>query len=126
MLDLHTNEHGYAEVNPPLLVRDDTMFGTAQLPKFAEDQFSASAGPAGKQVIDFLKQGGRVGDIDSTNSLWLIPTAEVPLTNLARESILDEDALPMRLTALTPCFSATEKATHLARSSAQKAVRSPR
>jgi seryl-tRNA synthetase len=106
MLDLHTNEHGYTEVNPPLLVRDDTMFGTAQLPKFAEDQFSASAGPAGKQVIDFLKQGGQVGDIEAPNSLWLIPTAEVPLTNLARESILDEDALPMRLTALTPCFRA--------------------
>jgi seryl-tRNA synthetase len=76
------------------------------LPKFAEDQFSASAGPAGKQVIDFLKQGGQVGDIEAPNSLWLIPTAEVPLTNLARESILDEDALPMRLTALTPCFRA--------------------
>jgi seryl-tRNA synthetase len=106
MLDLHTSEHGYTEVNPPLLVRDDTMFGTAQLPKFAEDQFSASAGPAGKQVIDFLKQGGQVGEIEAPSSLWLIPTAEVPLTNLARESILDEDALPMRLTALTPCFRA--------------------
>jgi seryl-tRNA synthetase len=106
MLDLHTNEHGYTEVNPPLLVRDDTMFGTAQLPKFAEDQFSASAGPAGKQIIDFLKQGGQVGEIEAPNGLWLIPTAEVPLTNLARESILDEDALPMRLTALTPCFRA--------------------
>jgi len=56
MLDLHTNEHGYTEVNPPLLVRDDTMFGTAQLPKFAEDQFSASAGPAGKQIINFLRR----------------------------------------------------------------------
>jgi seryl-tRNA synthetase len=106
MLDLHTNEHGYTEVNPPLLVRDETMFGTAQLPKFAEDQFSASAGPAGKQVIDFLRQGGQVGEIEAPDSLWLIPTAEVPLTNLARESILDEDALPMRLTALTPCFRA--------------------
>ncbi|HKA78992.1 MAG TPA: serine--tRNA ligase [Xanthobacteraceae bacterium] len=106
MLDLHTNEHGYTEVNPPLLVRDDTMFGTAQLPKFAEDQFSASAGPAGKQIINFLQQGGQVGDIEVPSNLWLIPTAEVPLTNLARESILDEDALPMRLTALTPCFRA--------------------
>jgi seryl-tRNA synthetase len=106
MLDLHTTEHGYTEVNPPLLVRDETMFGTAQLPKFAEDQFSASAGPAGKQVIDFLRQGGQVGEIEAPDSLWLIPTAEVPLTNLARESILNEDALPMRLTALTPCFRA--------------------
>jgi len=82
MLDLHTTEHGYAEVAPPLLVRDDTMFGTAQLPKFAEDQFR------------------------TTTDLWLIPTAEVPLTNLVRESIVDEAELPLRLTACTPCFRA--------------------
>jgi seryl-tRNA synthetase len=82
MLDVHTNEHGYTEVSPPLLVRDDVMFGTAQLPKFAEDQFR------------------------TTTDLWLIPTAEVSLTNLVRESILDEDAMPMRLTACTPCFRA--------------------
>jgi len=88
MLDLHTTEHGYTEINPPLLVRDDTMFGTAQLPKFAEDQFSVSAGP------------------DGAYSHWLIPTAEVPLTNLVREQIVDEDVLPLRLTACTPCFRA--------------------
>ncbi|EKS38112.1 serine--tRNA ligase [Afipia broomeae] len=88
MLDLHTNEHGYAEVNPPLLVRDDAMFGTAQLPKFRDDQFAAGA----------MGSGGE--------GYWLIPTAEVPLTNLVRESILDERELPMRLTALTPCFRA--------------------
>ena len=82
MLDLHTTEHGYTEVNPPLLVRDDTMFGTAQLPKFEEDQFPAGEG------------------------FWLIPTAEVPLTNLARESIQEEKSLPMRVTAGTPCFRA--------------------
>ncbi|HUW74039.1 MAG TPA: serine--tRNA ligase [Methyloceanibacter sp.] len=82
MLDLHTDEHGYTEINPPLLVRDDTMFGTAQLPKFEEDQFPAGDG------------------------FWLIPTAEVPLTNLARENITDEDKLPMRVTAGTPCFRA--------------------
>jgi seryl-tRNA synthetase len=82
MLDLHTDEHGYTEINPPLLVRDDTMFGTAQLPKFEEDQF-----PAGEDY-------------------WLIPTAEVPLTNLARENITDEAKLPMRVTAGTPCFRA--------------------
>jgi seryl-tRNA synthetase len=82
MLDLHTNEHGYTEINPPLMVRDEAMFGTAQLPKFREDQFP-------------------VGD-----GYWLIPTAEVPLTNLVRESILDDKELPMRLTALTPCFRA--------------------
>ncbi len=82
MLDLHTGEHGYTEVNPPLLVRDDAMFGTAQLPKFRDDQF-----PAGE---DF----------------WLIPTAEVPLTNLVREQIVEEKVLPIRVTALTPCFRA--------------------
>src|SRR5215831_13800165 len=83
MLDLHTGqEHNYTEVNPPILVRDDVMFGTAQLPKFAEDQFR------------------------TTNDYWLIPTAEVPLTNLVRESIIDEAQLPLRLTACTPCFRA--------------------
>jgi len=82
MLDLHTSENGYTEVNPPLLVKDHTMFGTAQLPKFAEDQFRVAP------------------------DYWLIPTSEVPLTNLVRESIVDEASLPMRLTALTPCFRA--------------------
>jgi seryl-tRNA synthetase len=82
MLDLHTTEHGYTEVNPPLLVRDEVMYGTAQLPKFAEDQFR------------------------TTTDHWLIPTAEVPLTNLVRDSIVDEAELPMRLTACTPCFRA--------------------
>ncbi|MFZ1065752.1 MAG: serine--tRNA ligase [Pseudolabrys sp.] len=83
MLDVHTGEeHGYTEVNPPILVRDDVMFGTAQLPKFADDQFR------------------------TTNDYWLIPTAEVPLTNLVRESIIEEAQLPMRLTACTPCFRA--------------------
>ena len=83
MLDVHTGkEHGYTEVNPPILVRDDVMFGTAQLPKFADDQFR------------------------TTNDYWLIPTAEVPLTNLVRESIIEETQLPMRLTACTPCFRA--------------------
>jgi seryl-tRNA synthetase len=82
MLDVHTGEHGYTEVNPPLLVHDAVMFGTAQLPKFVDDQFR------------------------TTTDLWLIPTAEVPLTNLVRESIVEEAELPMRLTALTPCFRA--------------------
>ncbi len=82
MLDLHTSEFGYTEVSPPLMVRDDAMFGTAQLPKFADDQFR------------------------TTNDMWLIPTAEVPLTNLVRESILSEADLPLRFTAFTPCFRA--------------------
>jgi seryl-tRNA synthetase len=82
MLDLHTTEHGYMEINPPVLVRDEAMFGTAQLPKFREDQFAAGDG------------------------FWLIPTAEVPLTNMVREQILDERKLPMRFTAGTLCFRA--------------------
>jgi len=80
MLDLHTGTFGYQEVVPPFLVRDQAMFGTAQLPKFREEQFG------------------------TTNGYWLIPTSEVPLTNQVRESILDEAQLPMRFTAWTPCF----------------------
>jgi seryl-tRNA synthetase len=100
MLDLHTNEHGYTEVNPPLLVRDDVMFGTGQLPKFEDDQFWAVKG----ELLTAVDENG-VGNLRSER-LGLIPTAEVPLTNLVRESILDERELPMRLTALTPCFRA--------------------
>jgi seryl-tRNA synthetase len=100
MLDLHTGEHGYTEVNPPLLVRDEVMFGTAQLPKFEEDQFWAISGER------LLSQHDGEPTTLRTHRLGLIPTAEVPLTNLARESILDEAALPLRLTALTPCFRA--------------------
>lgn len=83
MLDLHVNEHGYTEVQPPLMVRDEAMYGTGQLPKFDGDFFFAGHGE------------GR---------LALIPTAEVPLTNLVRESILPGEELPLRFTALTPCF----------------------
>jgi seryl-tRNA synthetase len=101
MLDLHTNEHGYTEVNPPLLVRDAVMFGTGQLPKFEDDQFWAVSG----ELIATVDDAGSLGKLRSER-LGLIPTAEVPLTNLVRESILDEKELPMRLTALTPCFRA--------------------
>ncbi|MBA8906565.1 MULTISPECIES: serine--tRNA ligase [Aminobacter] len=83
MLDLHTSEHGYTEVQPPLLVRDEVLFGTNQLPKFEEDLF-------------FVPHG--------ESRLGLIPTAEVPLTNLVREEILANEQLPLRMTALTPCF----------------------
>ncbi|MGI6852969.1 serine--tRNA ligase [Mesorhizobium sp. 1B3] len=83
MLDLHTTEHGYTEVQPPLLVRDEVLFGTNQLPKFEEDLF-------------FTPHAG--------SRLGLIPTAEVPLTNLVREQILAQEQLPLRYTALTPCF----------------------
>jgi seryl-tRNA synthetase len=96
MVDLHTNEHGYTEINPPLLVRDDVMFGTGQLPKFEDDQFWAVKGELLAAADGNLR----------SERLGLIPTAEVPLTNLVRESIRDEKELPMRLTALTPCFRA--------------------
>jgi seryl-tRNA synthetase len=103
MLDLHTNEHGYTEINPPLLVRDDVMFGTGQLPKFEEDQFWAIKG----ELLAVADESAvaSFGKLKSER-LGLIPTAEVPLTNLVRESILGEKELPMRLTALTPCFRA--------------------
>ncbi|RAH99711.1 serine--tRNA ligase [Acuticoccus sediminis] len=80
MIDRHTEAHGYTEVSPPLLVRDEAVFGTAQLPKFADDLFR------------------------TTDGRWLIPTAEVPLTNLVAGEILDGRQLPLRVTALTPCF----------------------
>ncbi len=96
MLDLHTSEHGYTEINPPLLVRNEVMFGTGQLPKFEDDQFWAIRGELLISPDERLK----------TERLGLIPTAEVSLTNLVRESIVDEKELPMRLTALTPCFRA--------------------
>jgi seryl-tRNA synthetase len=127
MLDLHTGEHGYTEINPPLLVRDEVMFGTAQLPKFADDQFSAARTvtrgdllhDALRYAIEPDKEDFKQGKIDlptlvdrtverapTNEDFWLIPTAEVPLTNLVRESIVEEDKLPMRLTACTPCFRA--------------------
>ncbi|MGN6411773.1 MAG: serine--tRNA ligase, partial [Nitrobacter sp.] len=123
-LDVHTGEHGYTEVNPPLLVRDDAMFGTAQLPKFAEDQFFAVRDLAIEiddllQNLQYAEEKGPeryasavVAHVDGFlnalegKRLGLIPTAEVPLTNLVRESILDEKELPLRFTALTPCFRA--------------------
>ena len=82
MLDLQTVEHGYTEISPPLLVRDEALFGTGQLPKFADDLFH------------------------TTDDRWLIPTAEVSLTNIVREQLVAEEELPMRLTALTPSFRA--------------------
>jgi len=159
MLDLHTTEHGYTEVNPPILVKDEAMFGTAQLPKFREDQFAAGrkltaaermasvqseankyrdiiASNCSKMAIrgasqadisayvryaeDFIFQGTRTLwmaddwrfeglnriEFPEESEHWLVPTAEVPLTNLVREKILSEEELPLRFTALTPCFRA--------------------
>jgi seryl-tRNA synthetase len=136
-LDVHTSEpHNYTEVDPPLAVSADAMFGTAQMPKFADDQFwTRREWPSHKEVNYFLFQAYNQGrkledlfelrefsgaivpqlkesaaqslnDFLSANRLGLIPTAEVPLTNLVRESILDEAQLPLRYTACTPCFRA--------------------
>jgi seryl-tRNA synthetase len=103
MLDLHTTEHGYTEIAPPVLVRDATMFGTAQLPKFEEDQFWTIAGDSVSAIAggEYFSYG-----VFKKNRLGLIPTAEVPLTNLVRESIVEEKALPMRFTAGTLSFRA--------------------
>jgi seryl-tRNA synthetase len=107
MLDLHTGEHGYTEIAPPLLVRSDTMFGTGQLPKFEEDIFSTRP-----EVKGVVPEGGMVRAplVSEAKAfgprMWLIPTAEVPLTNLVREEIVEEASLPMRVTAGTPCFRA--------------------
>ncbi len=100
MLDVHTDENGYTEVSPPLLVRDHAMFGTNQLPKFENDQFWAV------HTEGLLDAGPDLSANFRQNRHGLIPTAEVPLTNLVREEILDASALPMRMTAGTHCFRA--------------------
>ena len=114
MLDSHTTKFGYQEVAPPLLVRDEAMFGTAQLPKFEADLFAAVGGELtaagdlnevgdawrGEMQMAYLGLRGRLNN----ERRWLIPTAEVSLTNLVREKILSEAELPLRFTALTPCF----------------------
>ncbi|UPT64715.1 MAG: serine--tRNA ligase [Hyphomonadaceae bacterium JAD_PAG50586_4] len=125
MLDLHTNEYGYTEVSPPLLVKDHVMFGTGQLPKFVDDQFTAARTVSREELLfealdrfdeEFAKRGGQAKPTEVMKELlevaptredfWLVPTAEVSLTNLVREQILDEAPLPIRMTADTPCFRA--------------------
>ncbi|MGO9049348.1 MAG: serine--tRNA ligase, partial [Xanthobacteraceae bacterium] len=131
MLDVHTSEpHNYTEVSPPLLVRDEVMFGTAQLPKFSNDQFRVETEEDQRKhayanfeqvktaILDYVDRVGIAAAREeelkvlgfvyspTPDRRWLIPTAEVPLTNLVRESIVDEAQLPMRLTACTPCFRA--------------------
>src|ERR1022692_3871642 len=96
MLDLHTEKHGYTEVLPPFMVNSKSLFGTGQLPKFAEDLFRCSDADAEAVARGEFKD----------NDHWLIPTAEVPVTNLYRDEILDEARLPICLTAYTPCFRA--------------------
>jgi seryl-tRNA synthetase len=96
MLDLHTRKQGYTEVLPPFMVNSKSLYGTGQLPKFAEDLFRCSDSDAEAAARGEFKD----------NDHWLIPTAEVPVTNLYRDEILDEARLPIRLTAYTPCFRA--------------------
>jgi len=125
MLDMQTDQHGYLEVNPPYLVRDDAMFGTGQLPKFEDDLFSTSAfsllefsNDLSDDIVEVAGSGetpdvfalalSRAEALVGADRRYLIPTAEVSLTNLVREQILSEEELaaPMRMTALTPCFRA--------------------
>jgi seryl-tRNA synthetase len=130
MLDLHTTKHDYTEIAPPLMVRDDVMFGTAQLPKFSSDQFQTYTEEVRRRIaeiefkeiwalaLDAAEQEGiaNVRNVtaesrgyqyrENKDRYWLIPTAEVPLTNLVRRRYSAEAELPMRLTALTPCFRA--------------------
>jgi seryl-tRNA synthetase len=127
MLDLHTTEHAYLEVQPPLLVKDEVMFGTAQLPKFADDQFMASRTKTREELLhealEFVSEVDKdryvrgaitlqqlvdtvIDRAPAKEDFWLIPTAEVPLTNFVRDAITPEAELPLRLTALTPCFRA--------------------
>ena len=125
MIDLHTGTYAYTEVSPPLLVKDHVMFGTGQLPKFVDDQFTAARTVSREELLnealerfdeeverqkntakptDVLKQ--LLEQAPTREDFWLIPTAEVALTNLVREQILAEAALPIRMTADTPCFRA--------------------
>ena len=130
MLDLHTNAFGYTEIVPPYLVREEVMYGTAQLPKFSDDQFRAEREEVQRKhawaelavhrarILDFAEQNGlqaaRSAPLEALgleyrptpDHRWLIPTAEVPLTNLVRGSIRDEAELPIRVTAYSPCFRA--------------------
>jgi seryl-tRNA synthetase len=125
MLDLHTAEFGYTEVAPPLLVKDHAMFGTGQLPKFVDDQFTAARTVSREELLfealerfdeEFERRKGQAKPTEVMKELlevaptredfWLIPTSEVALTNLVREQILDEASLPIRMTGDTPCFRA--------------------
>lgn len=125
MLDLHTSEHDLTEVNPPALVRDNALYGTGQLPKFSDDLFEARSFHAEKRqefLDEYVREHAEGDDLNSILSAawdaieaadenkelferyWMIPTAEVPLTNMVADTILDEDDLPRRMTAMTWCF----------------------
>jgi len=127
MLDIHTQEFGYTEHNPPFLVKDAAMYGTGQLPKFAEDLFKVSSRyefgfteeerndpkiiniiknlqDEGNTVKAIVNSTGMLKRFKAIDNFWLIPTAEVPLTNLYADTIIDAETLPIRMTAYTPCF----------------------
>jgi len=114
MLDLHTDHFGYTEVSPPNIVRSEAMYGTAQLPKFKDDQFRVFKTKEGAAPPPFVQPEpgptelivGMADAFERIDWMWLIPTAEVSLTNLVREQILDGEKLPFRFTAFTPCFRA--------------------
>lgn len=112
MLDMHTREHGYTEVLPPFMVNSESLIGTGQLPKFAEDLFRCAEplleGDIFRVMIEgaFVDSPERIEDYGRFSDHWLIPTAEVPVTNLYRDEVLEESRLPISLTAYTPCFRA--------------------
>jgi len=128
MLDIHTQQFGYTEMSPPVLVRDEAMFGTGQLPKFFDDQFAAYQEPDLREnfkrnleldrnfILDQAEHIGleaarrvqiaQVRLTDDSKRFWMIPTAEVPLTNYVADEILNDAELPLRFTAFTPCFRA--------------------
>ena len=111
MMDLHTREHGYTEMYLPMLINQGAVFGTGQLPKFADDLYAAISGGAVKRFADDLNEEGKAQeqthlDMDHAtgNPLYALPTAEVPMTNIARERIFEADELPLKMVAHTPCF----------------------
>ena len=114
MLDTHTQQFGYQEVSPPVLVRDNAMFGTGQLPKFEMDLFGAEKGNLSQKYVQalsadpdaILREDVRTELEKAEPRYWLIPTAEVPLTNYVADEIVNEGELPLRMTAFTPCFRA--------------------
>ena len=127
MLDLHTTEFGYTEISPPLLVKDEIMYGTAQLPKFSDDQFATARAKSRDELLQEALSYASVEELAALKNdeitlaeivaiainraptkedLWLVPTAEVPLTNLVNSLIVEREKLPLRVTARTPCFRA--------------------
>jgi seryl-tRNA synthetase len=111
MLDTHTEKFGYTEVSPPVMVKSEALFGTGQLPKFTEDLYSVAHGNVMASFRKLAQSSKRTAEIadeafSKVENYWLVPTAEVPLTNYVADEILSEAELPLRFTAFTPCFRA--------------------